>query len=639
MAFTKINAAGIGSTETVTLDGLTVINDGSFGGNVSVGGTLTYEDVTNIDSVGLITARAGVVVGSGITLSKDGDGFFTGIVTATSFAGDGSSLTGVASTENIRTNTNATFLQNINVSGTSTIGGDVNIADKIVHIGDTNTAIRFPAADTITAETAGNERLRIKSTGQVLLGTTTEGESTLDDLTIANSGDCGITIRSGTSSNGAIGFSDGTSGADEYRGIIDYDHNGDDLKFYTNATEKVRIDSSGRLGVGVNSFHDTSTRLQLQSPGSDHTGIVITAAATSTLSYIYFGDTADKDIGRLVYENSSDSMQFWTNNAERLRITSAGHLSFGASDITKTWSLGKAMHFGVSENVLWGEGDYAFHMMQNAYYNGGWKYTHTDQASLYSSADGKHIFYTAASGSADSAITWSERLRITSGGDIGINIASPTRGPLHIHESSSDTTNIHLTNNDSGTTSQDGLTLFMDGNSSAGIWYRENADLRIATNNSEKARITSAGYLTVSNQPAFSMYIDGYTSESANSGTQTMPFNTANTNIGGHFKTSGSDQFKFVAPVAGQYFFSLSQNHSARVDTRILKNGTTFHGGENEIPVDETDGQWHHHTLTCLMTLAVGDKVHCTTNNQDGGSTYRAWNGNTWDNFSGFLVG
>ena len=68
--------------------------------------------------------------------------FFTGIVTAT-FAGDGTNLTGVASTDNIRSNTNATFLQNINVSGTSTVGGDVNIADKIVHIGDTNTAIRF----------------------------------------------------------------------------------------------------------------------------------------------------------------------------------------------------------------------------------------------------------------------------------------------------------------------------------------------------------------------------------------------------------------------------------------------------------------------------------------------------------------
>jgi hypothetical protein len=123
MAFTKINAAGIGTTETVTVDGLTVINDGSFGGNLTVSGVLTYEDVTNVDSVGLITARNGIVVGSGITLSKDGDifatgittvsgnvkvgtgitlspdgdGFYTGVVTATTFKGDGSQLTGVTS--------------------------------------------------------------------------------------------------------------------------------------------------------------------------------------------------------------------------------------------------------------------------------------------------------------------------------------------------------------------------------------------------------------------------------------------------------------------------------------------------------------------------------------------------------------
>ena len=95
MAFTKITAAGIGSTETVTLDGLSVINNGSFGGNLTVGGVLTYEDVTNVDSIGLITARNGVVVGSGITLSADGDGFFTGVVTATSYRGDGANLTGI----------------------------------------------------------------------------------------------------------------------------------------------------------------------------------------------------------------------------------------------------------------------------------------------------------------------------------------------------------------------------------------------------------------------------------------------------------------------------------------------------------------------------------------------------------------
>ena len=83
------------------------MSDVSIGGTVSIAGTLTYEDVTNVDAVGLITARDGIKVGSGITLSVDGDGFFTGVVTATTFSGafsgDGSALTGVANTDVIFT--------------------------------------------------------------------------------------------------------------------------------------------------------------------------------------------------------------------------------------------------------------------------------------------------------------------------------------------------------------------------------------------------------------------------------------------------------------------------------------------------------------------------------------------------------
>jgi hypothetical protein len=56
-----------------------VSGDSTFNGNVSIGGTLTYEDVTNIYSVGIITARSGIVV--------------TGIVTATKFVGSGQGLT------------------------------------------------------------------------------------------------------------------------------------------------------------------------------------------------------------------------------------------------------------------------------------------------------------------------------------------------------------------------------------------------------------------------------------------------------------------------------------------------------------------------------------------------------------------
>ena len=63
--------------------GNVIATKGTYSGNVTIGGTLTYEDVTNIDSVGLITARNGIVVGSGITLSKDGDIFATGVTTTT----------------------------------------------------------------------------------------------------------------------------------------------------------------------------------------------------------------------------------------------------------------------------------------------------------------------------------------------------------------------------------------------------------------------------------------------------------------------------------------------------------------------------------------------------------------------------
>ena len=82
-----VNAQGLTGTPSITVNAVNAAT-GTFSGNVTIGGTLTYEDVTNIDSVGLITARNGIIVGTGITLSKDGDGFYTGIVTATTFVGN-----------------------------------------------------------------------------------------------------------------------------------------------------------------------------------------------------------------------------------------------------------------------------------------------------------------------------------------------------------------------------------------------------------------------------------------------------------------------------------------------------------------------------------------------------------------------
>ncbi len=71
-------------------------------------------------------------------------------------------------TERLRIDSSGNTRITAGIVTTLTVTGDVDIADKIVHTGDTNTAIRFPAADTITAETGGTERLRINSTGQTM---------------------------------------------------------------------------------------------------------------------------------------------------------------------------------------------------------------------------------------------------------------------------------------------------------------------------------------------------------------------------------------------------------------------------------------------------------------------------------------
>ena len=69
--------------------GNVIATKGTFSGDVGIGGTLTYEDVTNVDSLGIITARNGIKIGTGVgvaaSISVDGNAEFSGIVTATTF--------------------------------------------------------------------------------------------------------------------------------------------------------------------------------------------------------------------------------------------------------------------------------------------------------------------------------------------------------------------------------------------------------------------------------------------------------------------------------------------------------------------------------------------------------------------------
>ena len=119
---------------------MTVINPKSISGITSITLPSGDDNVLTIHTNNgterfRVDSSGNVKVGSAATISPDGDVFFTGVCTATTLAGDGSGLTGVASTDNIRTNTNATFLQNVNVSGSTTtgtavVGGGVTISES-----------------------------------------------------------------------------------------------------------------------------------------------------------------------------------------------------------------------------------------------------------------------------------------------------------------------------------------------------------------------------------------------------------------------------------------------------------------------------------------------------------------------------
>ena len=206
MALTKIGSIGIntgikfaGVTTITTLNSAT--DTLTIGGPVSIAGTLTYEDVTNIDSVGLITARDGIVVGSGITLSVDGDGFFTGVVTATSFSGDGSGLTGVASTDDIRTNTNATFLQNVTIVGTSTVTGNVvPSSDSATDIGTNSVRFQNAYVDTYYGDGSNLTGIEVglSTTSAQVSGITTVVDLSKDDIRIDATGITTVDVRGGT---------------------------------------------------------------------------------------------------------------------------------------------------------------------------------------------------------------------------------------------------------------------------------------------------------------------------------------------------------------------------------------------------------------------------------------------------------
>jgi len=170
----------------------------------------------------------------------------------------------------------------------------------------------------ITFEVDASEIMRIDSSGRLLLGTTTEGVANASKFTIATSTHCGVTIRSGAAHDGQIAFSDGTSGDDEFRGQIRYNHTSNFLAIATDAVERMRIDSSGNVGIGT-----TPNEKLVVSGNAGVTGALFITSNTSTPS-----------AGAFLYRPASNELAFGSNSAERMRLDSAGRLLIATTAVT-----------------------------------------------------------------------------------------------------------------------------------------------------------------------------------------------------------------------------------------------------------------------------------------------------------------
>ncbi len=297
----------------LVVSGVTTTTSLNVTGNVSVGGTLTYEDVTNIDSVGMITARTDITLGSSIIHLGDTD-------TKIRFPNNNQI--------NLETNGNSRIT--VGSGGNVTFSNELRIPDSIAHVGDNDTQIRFPADDTVSFETAGTEKLRITSVGRVGIGTDIPatllhlfGSSGTEKLIRLDS-----TAHKRNNFIGITGSDNLVLGADE-----DNEGSGSTIRFRIDGSEKVRITSGGRVAIGTDSGGNDDTD-DIVVSGSGKRGITVcsTDGSECRLTFADGLSGVNAVAGNITYDHSVDRMDFYTNTTRRVSITNTGRVGIGLTN-------------------------------------------------------------------------------------------------------------------------------------------------------------------------------------------------------------------------------------------------------------------------------------------------------------------
>jgi len=238
-----------------------------------------------------------------------------------------------------------TITGNVLMSGTNTITGSTTATfaagavgtPSIAAHGDTNTGIFFPAADTIAFTEGGAEAMRIDSSGNVGIGTTTLN----DRFNLYNSGSV---YQRWQNSNTGTGGSDGYQiGIDSSGNAFNWQYENLYLAFATNNTERMRITSAGNVGIGTSS---PNAKLQINVGGSG--GSVINFDGYNAFGW---SDSDHLNIGGIT-SSQWQVLKMYTGGSERARITSGGEVYIAGTTDQGAYNL------QCNGTGVWGAGAY-----------------------------------------------------------------------------------------------------------------------------------------------------------------------------------------------------------------------------------------------------------------------------------------
>jgi hypothetical protein len=374
-------------------EGTTVFEVGATGGGAA--GTFTDLTATNsFTSVGIDDNATSTA----ITIDSDGD-VGIGLASPLFQAADRTAVT-----------INGTSSSNL-VFG---VGGSANtylLADSAgFTIG--NTSATLPTM----FYTNGSERMRIDSSGNVGIGTTNTSyaRATIVSAGVNGADEIALAVDHGDLSlatNQEILMRFGQAGGSGSLAQIGATYTGGTfdgaLLFKTNSSgtvaERLRITSSGN--VGINRASPNGLLHMQSSSGTDSAFYVQTSAATDD-SVIYFGDDSSSTIGHILYEHSSNSMQFKTSTSERMRLDASGNVGIGETVPTTL------LHLKGSDPTI---------TLQDTSAGGiGFVQSLNGSIILYSDQDN-----TVANSIIGFRVDGTERMRIDSSGRVGINTSSP----------------------------------------------------------------------------------------------------------------------------------------------------------------------------------------------------------------------